>query len=150
MPTAERVFRPRFTVVVCLVISLAFLGGATFLLLTLAGLTGNHVADAVAIVLIATLAVVTCVLLGRPRAIADRDGLAVRNPIRSRHLAWEEILAVRFGRDDPWVLLDLADGSSHAVLAIQAADGRRARRDAAWLRHRVAEHEGKEPPPAER
>lgn len=145
MTTAERVFRPRFTLVVCLVIGTAFVGGAVFLLLTLAGLSGDHASDAFSIVLIAALAVVTCVLLGRPRAVADATGLAVRNPVRSRRLAWEEIVAVRFGRSDPWVLLDLADGSSHAVLAIQASDGARARRDAAWLRSRVAEHEGHEP-----
>ncbi len=146
MPTAERVFRPRFTLVVCLVIGAAFVGGATFLLVTLAGLSGNHASDAFSIVLIAALAVTTCVLLGRPRAVADARGLAVRNPIRSRLLVWEEIVTVRFGPSDPWVLLDLADGSSHAVLAIQASDGARARRDAAWLRRRVAEHEGHEPP----
>lgn len=148
MSTAERVFRPRFTVVVCVVIALAFIGGAVILLITLAGLSGNHAADAFAIVLIAAMAVSTCALVGRPRAVADGTGLAVRNPVRSRRLAWEEIIAVRFGRSDPWVLLDLADGSSYAVLAIQAADGPRARRDAQWLRSRVADHEGHEPPPS--
>jgi len=149
MPTAERVFRPRFTVAVCVVISLAFVAGAAFLLLTLAALDSDHAGDAVAIVVVTVLAVLTCWLLGRPRAVADREGVAVRNPIRSRYIAWEEIVTVRFGRHDPWVLLDLTDGSSQPVLAIQAADGARARRDAGWLRQRVAAHEGREPPPAE-
>ena len=145
MPTAERVFRPRFTLVVCVLIGLAFVVGAAFLLVTLAGLSGDHSSDALSIVLIASIAELTCVLLGRPRAVADADGLTVRNPIRSRRVAWEEIVAVRLGRSDPWVLLDLADGSTHAVLAIQAADGAWARRDVQWLRTRVSEHEGREP-----
>ena len=145
MTTAERVFRPRFTLAVCVVLALAFIGGAAILLVTLAGLAGDHSADRFTIILIAVMALVTTVLLGRPRAVASTTGLAVRNPIRSRHVTWEEIVAVRFGRSDPWVLLDLDDGTTCAVMAIQAADGRRARRDAAWLRDRVTEHEGEEP-----
>lgn len=146
MSTAERVFRPRFTLVVCVVISTAFIAGAAILLITLAGLGRGHAADVVSILVVTAMAVVTCTLLGRPRAVADGAGLAVRNPIRSRRISWEEIVAVRLGRSDPWVLLDLADGSSHPVMAIQAADGARARRDMQWLRHRVTEHEGEEPP----
>lgn len=147
MATAERVFRPRFTVAVCVFLALAFVAGAVILLVTLAGLEGDHSADRFTIILIALIATVTASLVGRPRAVASASGLAVRNPIRSRQLSWEEIVAVRFGRSDPWVLLDLDDGTTYAVLAIQASDGSRARRDAAWLRNRVAEHEGEEPSP---
>lgn len=145
MTTAERVFRPRFTLVVCVLLALAFVGGAAFLLVTLAQLSGDHSTDRVMIVVVALIALVTTGLLGRPRAVADASGLQVRNPVRSRRLAWEEVVTVRMGRSDPWVILDLSDGTTCAVMAIQAADGRRARQDAEWLRARVAEHEGDEP-----
>lgn len=145
MPTAERVFRPRFTLAVCLALVLAYVVGAAILLVTLAGSPGEHSTDRLAIVLIAAIAVLTSVLLGRVRAVADDGGLTVRNPVRTRRIAWAAIVAVRLGRNDSWVQLDLDDGTTHPVMAIQAADGARARRDAAWLRDRVAEHEGREP-----
>ena len=145
MTTAERVFRPRFTLAVCLGLAAAFVAGAAFLLLTLARSPGEHSTDLLAIVLIALIAVVTSVLLGRVRTVADADGLVVRNPVRTRRIAWTEIVAVRLGRNDSWVQLDLDDGTTHPVMAIQASDGARSKRDAAWLRDRVAQHEGREP-----
>ena len=145
MPTAERVFRPRFTLAVCVALVAAFVGGAVLLLLTLAASPGEHSTDRLAIVLIALIAVVTAVLLGRVRAVARDDGLEIRNPIGTRRIGWTAIVAVRLARNDSWVQLDLDDGTTHPVMAIQAADGARARRDAAWLRDRVEEREGREP-----
>jgi len=145
MTTPERVFRPRFTLAVCIGLAIAFVAGAAVLLVTLAGSPGAHSTDRGAVVLIAIIAVVTSLLLGRVRAVADDDALLVRNPIRIRRIPWAAIVAVRLGANDSWVQLDLDDGTDWPVMAIQAADGRRARTDVDWLRDRVAEHEGREP-----
>lgn len=141
MAAARRVFRPRATLIVCLVLAAAFVGGAVFLLLTLR----SYGFDRVSILVITAIAVIVAFLLGRVRAVADDEGLLVRNPIRTHRLAWAEIVAVRFGVHDSWAQLDLDDGTTRALMAVQAADGARARRDVDWLRERVAEHEGREP-----
>eukprot|EP01032_Pedospumella_encystans_P005073 gene5073-6029_t len=63
----------------------------------------------------------------RSRAVAQDDGLVVVNGYRRHHYAWAEIIAVRLPPGAPWVTLDLADGTTVSVLAIQGSDGRRAR-----------------------
>ena len=63
---------------------------------------------------------------GRLRADPSPAGLVVRNLVRREDLRWEQIVAVRFGDGDPWVMLDLSDGDVLAVMAIQRADGARA------------------------
>jgi hypothetical protein len=63
----------------------------------------------------------------RSRAVADTDGLLVVNGYRSRHFAWEQIVAVHLPPGAPWVTLDLADGTTVSVMGIQGSDGQRAR-----------------------
>jgi hypothetical protein len=65
------------------------------------------------------------VVLARPKARADRQGLTVVNFVRTRRLEWPQILGVNLRQGDPWVLLDLADGGTLAVVAIQPGSGRR-------------------------
>jgi hypothetical protein len=60
---------------------------------------------------------------GLLRADPSPSGLVVQNLVRRSDLAWEQIVAVRFGGGDPWVTLDLDDGDVLAVMAIQRADG---------------------------
>lgn len=72
-------------------------------------------------------------LLARPRVRADRGGLTVVNMVRSRRLDWAEVIAVRLGSGDPWVMLDLSDGTTLPAMAIQSADGARARQAVAEL-----------------
>lgn len=50
-------------------------------------------------------------------------GLRVRNLMLTQVLPWDEIEDVRFGGGEPWVDLELAEGESIAVMAIQRADG---------------------------
>jgi hypothetical protein len=59
------------------------------------------------------------VLLSRPRVVADRDGLTVVNLTTRRRLEWAEVLRVNLRAGDPWVYLDLADGTSLAAMGIQ-------------------------------
>ena len=58
--------------------------------------------------------------------------------LRRRRVDWAEIVAVRLGPDDPWVYLDLADGTALAAMGIQSADGDRARAAATELAALVA------------
>lgn len=77
--------------------------------------------------------------LAAVRVVIDEDGLTVHNVLRSRRLAWAEIVSVRLGEDDPWLYLDLADGTHLPAMGVQAADGERARRSADALAVMVAE-----------
>lgn len=58
-------------------------------------------------------------LLSRPKVVADENGLTVVNLTRTRRLAWPEVLRVNLRPGDPWVFLDLSDGTSLPVLGIQ-------------------------------
>ncbi|MGH8866633.1 MAG: PH domain-containing protein [Actinomycetes bacterium] len=96
------------------------------------------VLDRFGIVLIGALVAAVLLMLARPRLSADEDGLVVVNLLRSRRLQWAEVVAVSFREGDPWVMLDLADGSTLAVMGIQASGGLAARRAAGELRALVA------------
>ena len=72
------------------------------------------------------------------RADPSPRGLVVQNLVRREDLRWEQIVAVRFGDGDPWVMLDLSDGDVLAVMAIQRADGRYALAEARRLATLVA------------
>ncbi|RLV50243.1 PH domain-containing protein [Nocardioides mangrovicus] len=63
----------------------------------------------------------------RPRLSVSEQGVAVVNGYRRRDLEWAEVVAVRLKRGAPWAEMDLSDGTSIPVMAIQASDGDRAR-----------------------
>ncbi|WP_369143119.1 PH domain-containing protein [Streptomyces sp. R44] len=86
-------------------------------------------------VLTAVLLSGVLVLLSRPKVVADEDGVTVVNITRSRRLAWAEILKVNLRPGDPWVFLDLSDGTSLPALGIQPGIAKEsAIRDARALR----------------
>jgi hypothetical protein len=89
---------------------------------------------------VAVAAAIGWVLLrfARLRADPSRTGLVVRNLVRRSELTWEQVVAVRFGDGDPWVMLDLSDGDVLAVMAIQRADGAHAVAEARRLATLVA------------
>ncbi|MFF8450462.1 PH domain-containing protein [Streptomyces leeuwenhoekii] len=58
-------------------------------------------------------------LLARPKVVAEESGVTVVNLTRTRRLEWAEILRVNLRTGDPWVFLDLSDGSSLPALGIQ-------------------------------
>ncbi len=76
------------------------------------------------------------------RVVADERGITVVNLFRRRRLEWAEIVAVRLAPGDPWVQLDLSDGTTLPVMGIQATDGEHGRRCANGLGAAVAEHGG--------
>ena len=70
----------------------------------------------------------------------DESGLRVRNLFVVTDLAWAQIVAVRFGGGGPWVTLDLSDGDTLAVMAVQRADGERGAAEARRLATLVELH----------
>lgn len=57
--------------------------------------------------------------LARVKVVADETGVTVVNIASKRHLAWAEILQVNLRPGDPWVFLNLSDGTSLPALGIQ-------------------------------
>lgn len=78
--------------------------------------------------------------LARSRAEARPEGLVVVNGYRRHTYAWEQVVAVRLPPGAPWVTLDLADGTTASVMAIQGSDGERAKRAVRELRALVDRH----------
>ncbi|WP_043683322.1 PH domain-containing protein [Streptomyces xylophagus] len=74
-------------------------------------------------------------LLARVKVVADESGVTVVNIVSSRRLEWAEILQVNLRPGDPWVFLNLSDGTSLPVLGIQPGIAKeRAIADARTLR----------------
>ncbi|MCZ4100550.1 PH domain-containing protein [Streptomyces sp. SID13666] len=63
-------------------------------------------------------------VLSRPKVVADDDGITVVNLVASRRLEWAEVVKVNLRTGDPWVYLDLTDGTSLAAMGIQPGGGR--------------------------
>ncbi|WP_423832931.1 PH domain-containing protein [Streptomyces manipurensis] len=75
--------------------------------------------ERISFVFVAVLLSSVLVLLSRPKVVADEDGVTVVNLTNTRRLAWAEILRVNLRPGDPWVFLDLSDGTSLPALGIQ-------------------------------
>jgi Bacterial PH domain len=78
-------------------------------------------------------------------AVPSSTGLVVRNLLTTRSLEWAEVVDVHLVVGAPWVTLDLDDGDTLAVMAIQKADGTYGQAEAARLAALVAAHSGAEP-----
>jgi hypothetical protein len=74
----------------------------------------------------------------RSRVTADARGLTVVNGYHRRDFEWSQLLAINLRRGAPWAGLDLSDGTSISMLAIQGSDGQRAIRAVRELRALVA------------
>ncbi|MFI7385837.1 PH domain-containing protein [Streptomyces sp. NPDC049813] len=125
-------FRPGGTRVV-----LHVLGAACFVVITAIALVLDTMSPAEKVSFVFTAALFWGVLglLARPRIVADEDGVTVVNIARSRRLAWAEIVQVNLRPGDPWVFLNLTDGTSLAAMGIQPGIARQsAIRDARALR----------------
>ncbi|MEV5879265.1 PH domain-containing protein [Streptomyces sp. NPDC052101] len=73
--------------------------------------------------------------LARVKVVADESGVTVVNIASRRRLDWAEILQVNLRPGDPWVFLNLSDGTSLPALGIQPGLARqRAIADAQALR----------------
>ncbi|MFF7975167.1 PH domain-containing protein [Streptomyces sp. NPDC007905] len=87
--------------------------------------------------------------LARIKVVADESGVTVVNIVSRRRLDWAEILQVNLRPGDPWVFLNLSDGTSLPALGIQPGIAKqRAVADARALRAlaeaRSAAHEAQD------
>jgi hypothetical protein len=135
--TLPVVFRPVRTRAVLMGVGTVTLSVFTViaLLLPAGGARPWGVADRLTLIGAGALAFAVLALLGRPKVMAGEDGVTVVNITTRRTLAWAEVVRVNLHAGDPWVRLDLADGTSLAVMGIQPGIAREwAVRDAASLR----------------
>jgi Bacterial PH domain len=94
----------------------------------------------VALVLVAAVGVLFLHRLAAVRLVADDDGVTVVNVIGRRRLEWAEIVGVRLSRDDPWLVLDLADGQAMAAMGVARSEGAQAQEQARAFARLVNEH----------
>lgn len=67
------------------------------------------------------------------RAVAGEGELMIRNLFNTSTFEWSEVIGVVFPPGDPWAKIDLADGDTVSVMAIQRTDGTRGMREARRL-----------------
>lgn len=139
LPTLPVTFRPTLTRVVLLSVGAAMFAVITVVAFTLEQLSGG---ERVSFVFTALLFFGVLALLSRPKIVADESGVTVVNLTRTRRLSWAEIVRVNLRAGDPWVFLDLSDGTSLPALGIQPGIAKeQAIRDARMLRA-LAENRG--------
>jgi hypothetical protein len=78
--------------------------------------------------------------LMRSRVTADARGVTVVNGYRRRAFEWSEVIGVNLRRGAPWAGMDLSDGTSISMVAIQGSDGERAVRAVRELRRLIVEN----------
>lgn len=146
MDELHRPFAPRLARWVAWSVAAAVVALVLVLALALPAVAGDRVglSDRVGIVGFGVLVGWFLSRQAMVRAVPDAEGLVVRNLLVTRRVDWAEIVSVRFGQGRPWVQLDLADGDTLAVMAIQAADGSWAMVEAGRLATLVALHSATE------
>ncbi|MYS92714.1 MULTISPECIES: PH domain-containing protein [Streptomyces] len=132
LPTLPITFRPGSTRAVLLSAAVAILVVITAVAMLLKQLSP---AERLSFILTALLLDAVLLLLARPKVVADESGVTVVNLTNKRRLEWAEILQVTLRPGDPWVFLNLSDGTSLPALGIQPGIARqRAIADARALR----------------
>ena len=64
--------------------------------------------------------------LMRSRVTATAAGVTVVNGYRRRDYEWAQVVSVSLRRGAPWATMDLSDGDTISLLALQGSDGDRA------------------------
>ncbi|MFJ9424175.1 PH domain-containing protein [Streptomyces sp. NPDC101249] len=116
LPTLPVTFRPGRTRAVLLTAGVLILAVITAVALALEQLGPG---ERLSFILTGALLFGVLALLARVKVVADDDGVTVQNIASRRRLDWAEILRVNLRPGDPWVFLDLSDGTSLPVLGIQ-------------------------------
>ncbi|MGW1539596.1 PH domain-containing protein [Streptomyces sp. NPDC002309] len=116
LPTLPVTFRPGRTRAVLLAAA-----GVTFVVLSAVALLLDRLSpgERLSFIFTAALLAGVAVMLARPKVVADESGVTVVNFASTRRLAWAEIVQVHLRVGDPWVFLDLSDGTSLAAVGIQ-------------------------------
>lgn len=142
-PDLDAPFRPRLARVVSLSVAAVVVG---LTLLLVAVMPGLATLDKAGFVLFSLAIAWFCWRQASVSAVPDATGLRVRNLLVTTHVAWAQVVSVRFGQGRPWVQLDLSDGDTLAVMGVQRADGDRADREARRLATLVARRTAGDPP----
>ncbi|MEU6146462.1 PH domain-containing protein [Streptomyces sp. NPDC047081] len=132
LPVLPVTFRPGTTRAVLLGAA-----GAIFVTITAVALLLEQLGPGERLSFIFTAALLAGVLflLARVKVVADDTGVTVQNIASRRRLAWAEIIQVNLRPGDPWVFLNLSDGTSLPALGIQPGIAKeRAIADARTLR----------------
>lgn len=133
---ATEVFRPcavRWAAYITAVIVMAGMVGGSVMI------TSFQLGGRLGLLVIGLLIALFCHLEASVRVVARPHVLEVRNLMRTRTFEWPEVLGISFPMGDPWAHLDLADGRTHPLHAIQRYDGERAISAAHRLLHLVQE-----------
>ncbi|MFD7432091.1 PH domain-containing protein [Streptomyces sp. NPDC059814] len=137
-PALPVTFRPTRTRVVLLSVGVVMFAVITVVAFTLEQLSAG---ERTSFVLTALVFLGVLALLSRPKIVADDNGVTVVNLTRTRRLSWAEIVRVNLRVGDPWVFLDLSDGTSMPALGIQPGIAKeQAIRDARSLRALAENH----------
>jgi len=132
LPALPVTFRPGRTRAVLLTAGIAIFVVITTVAMLLEQLTPG---EKLSFVFTGALLFAVLALLARVKVVADESGVTVVNIVSRRRLAWAEILQVNLRPGDPWVFLNLSDGTSLPVLGIQPGIAKqRAIADARTLR----------------
>ncbi len=139
--TLPRTWRPLGARVVAALAAVVLVATMVFFWLLLPASVQDRFSALQRVTLIAFFAamVVALYALIRTSARAEVGGLTIVNGYKTWRFAWAEIVRVSFNANRPWALLDLADGGTVVVMAIQYADGARARQSARELAAVIAE-----------
>ncbi|WP_053846730.1 PH domain-containing protein [Streptomyces sp. NRRL B-24085] len=115
-PTLPVTFRPGRTRAVLISAGVAIFVTITVIALLLEQLGPG---ERLSFILTAALLAGVLFLLARVKVVADESGVTVQNIAGRRHLEWAEIIQVNLRPGDPWVFLNLSDGTSLPALGIQ-------------------------------
>ncbi|MGW0735950.1 PH domain-containing protein [Streptomyces sp. NPDC002851] len=116
LPALPVTFRPNRTRAVLLTV-----GAAMFVVITAIALLLDPLGpgERLSFIFIGALLYGVLLLLSRPKVVAEDSGVTVVNLTTRRKLAWAEIIQVNLRPGDPWVYLNLSDGTSLPAMGIQ-------------------------------
>lgn len=145
-PAESETFRPHWTRIITLTLApLAVLAFAALSIgLSVIRWSSWHAWDIVWMNAIGLIIAAVLVKLGSVRATVSSTGLTVHNLGRTQFVEWAQIVSLSYHPRTPeqYALLDLSDGTTLRVKAIQAADGRRAILACERLRRLIDSHTG--------
>ena len=142
MVVLPRTYRPLGARIATGIAAAAIVAAVAFLWMMLPGEVQAEFSVSQRVMLIGFFVAVLAVLNGifRTSARATAHGLTVVNGYRRHRLEWRQVVRISLNPNRPWALLDLDDGTTLAVMAIQSADGKRATTSARELARLVAAH----------
>jgi hypothetical protein len=143
LPSLPVTFRPGHTRVILLTAGLAIFATISGVALLLEQLGPG---EKLSFVVTGALIFWVLAQLARVKVVADESGVTVVNIASKRRLEWAEILQVNLRPGDPWVFLNLSDGTSLPALGIQPGIAKqRAIADARALRALAEAHTIRDP-----